>query len=198
MPAKPQLVAFEAEFNQYKDAIGGSLDGIVGDVKKLNDLIKQLQDTQDGWTAEDQAILDNMTLTGKSLAEKAKAADELTPPGEETPPLNGVRFEMRFSAKGSELITQNRIYHDTPAATADVVSALVIAPFVAALDAKVTAGDGKGVPTDVTAIGLTDSKETAGKTWSQVPLEAVLLAEIAANEGEHAILLQDLEHVRNS
>jgi len=122
-----------------------------------------------------------------------------TPSSGET--LKGVRFERKFSAKGldpefGELITESRIYHDTPRTTAEIQSSLVIMAFISALDAAIAIEANKGPKIDISVSGLTNREETIGKSWTSVSLEAVLLAEIAANEGERGILQSSLDDIR--
>ena len=64
----------------YTDSMDASIDGIVGDVKNLNDQIAALQASQGQITPADQALLDGIEATAKGLSEKVSAADALTPP----------------------------------------------------------------------------------------------------------------------
>lgn len=79
--------AHNAAVDASLDTIGTSVTGIVGDVAALNDLIRQLQESQGEITPEDQALLDQLEAKGQALEDRAKAtsdavkaADDLTPP----------------------------------------------------------------------------------------------------------------------
>lgn len=54
---------------------GAAIDGIVGDIKGLNDKITALSTSP-----EDQALLADVVAAGEALATKAEALDAMTPP----------------------------------------------------------------------------------------------------------------------
>lgn len=64
----------------YFDRLNASIDGIVGDIKGLNDLIKKLQDSSGQSAPEDKKILDDLQNMGEAVAVKAEALDAMTPP----------------------------------------------------------------------------------------------------------------------
>lgn len=76
---------FAAKQNEYNNKIGVAIDGLVGDVNGLKDLIKKLQDSAGKVTPEDQALLDNLDARTKDVADKLSALDDLTPP---VPPVH--------------------------------------------------------------------------------------------------------------
>jgi len=64
----------------YNADIGAAIDGIVGDVKSLNDKITELQNSPGTISPADQALLDDLVTQGAALVARVKAADDLTPP----------------------------------------------------------------------------------------------------------------------
>lgn len=74
---------FAAKQNAFNQRIGAAIDGVVADVKTLNDKIEELQNSGGAITPEDQALLDSLQEQGEALATKLEALDNLTPP---TPP----------------------------------------------------------------------------------------------------------------
>lgn len=70
-------VAKQKAFNERQ---GKSIDGLVDDVKSLNDKIAQLQSTQGQITPEDQALLDGIEADGAALADRLEKLDSDTPP----------------------------------------------------------------------------------------------------------------------
>lgn len=88
------LAAFAATNKEYNDrqavaidSIVESQNGLTGDIKGLNDLIKKLEESSGEVSEEDQALIDLMLAKGKATAERAeqvaaalKLLDEGTPP----------------------------------------------------------------------------------------------------------------------
>jgi len=75
--------AVQKHFDQttaYLDKIDKGIDGVSGDITKLNELIAQLQATQGQLTPEDQALLDQIEARGNAAGTKIEALDALTPP----------------------------------------------------------------------------------------------------------------------
>lgn len=70
----------------YNGEVATAVDGIVADVAKLNKMIEDLNNSPDRVTPEDQARIDALASAGRALADKAKAADELTAPDAPPPP----------------------------------------------------------------------------------------------------------------
>jgi len=68
----------------FNDRQSTAVDGLVADVKALNDKITELQNTTGEITPEDQALLDDIEARNKVIAEKLEALDAQTPP---TPPV---------------------------------------------------------------------------------------------------------------
>lgn len=57
-----------------------AIDGLVGDVKSLNDKITALQASAGSLSAEDQAALDAISVHSAAIADKLDALDSQTPP----------------------------------------------------------------------------------------------------------------------
>ena len=85
MPTTSEAIAAyvdaQGKINDQQDA---AVDGLVADVKFLNDKIKELQDSPGQITPSDQALLDAIQQRAKTTAEKLGALDALTNP--EPPP----------------------------------------------------------------------------------------------------------------
>jgi hypothetical protein len=77
MSAISDFAAKQAEHNARMDA---ALTGLSGDIDVLNAKIAELQASPGAITAEDQALLDDLTSQGEALAGRVEAADALTPP----------------------------------------------------------------------------------------------------------------------
>lgn len=75
-----QVSDFAAKVNVAFDTLGTSVDGLVVDVKTLNDEITKLQGSQGVLSPEDQTLLDGITTRAQAIADKAKALDDLTAP----------------------------------------------------------------------------------------------------------------------
>lgn len=71
---------FAAQVNDSFGKIGASVDGIVGDVKALNDKITALQNSAGAITPEDQALLDGIQAQAGAIADKVAALDAQTAP----------------------------------------------------------------------------------------------------------------------
>lgn len=71
---------FAAKQNEFNTRIGSAIDGIVGDIKSLNDKITELQNSSGAVTPEDQALIDDLQAQGQALADRAEALDAQTPP----------------------------------------------------------------------------------------------------------------------
>lgn len=67
----------QSAFNARQDA---AIDGLVSDVKTLNDKITELQNTPGEITPADQALLDELEARSKVIVEKVEALDAQTPP----------------------------------------------------------------------------------------------------------------------
>jgi hypothetical protein len=72
--------AEQKEFNRIQeegvDSIVESISGPTGlaaDIKALNDKIAELQNRPDGWTPEDQALLDDIRAKGQAMTAKTTA-----------------------------------------------------------------------------------------------------------------------------
>lgn len=65
---------------QFNAAIDASVEGLSGDISKLNEMIADLQNSPDRVTAADQVRIDALAEAGAALASKIAAVDELTPP----------------------------------------------------------------------------------------------------------------------
>lgn len=75
-----QISDFATKVNSAFDQLGTAVNGLVVDVKTLNDLITQLQGSQGTITPEDQALLDGIQTRAQAIADKAKALDDQTAP----------------------------------------------------------------------------------------------------------------------
>lgn len=71
---------FAAKQKAFNDRTGAAIDGIVADIKTLNDKITELQNSAGTVTPEDQALIDDLQAKGETLASKAEALDAQTPP----------------------------------------------------------------------------------------------------------------------
>lgn len=71
---------FAAKQKAFNDRLGSAIDGVVGDVKVLNDKITALQNSAGTVTPEDQALLDDLQKQAEGLTSKAEALDAMTPP----------------------------------------------------------------------------------------------------------------------
>lgn len=71
---------FAAAQKAFNDRQGASIDGIVADVKALNDKITELQKSQGEVSPEDQALLDQLQQQGEALAARLESVDAQTPP----------------------------------------------------------------------------------------------------------------------
>lgn len=71
----------------FNAKMAASIDGIVGDIQGLNDLITKLQNSPGSVSPEDEATLNELEAAGQALADKGEAADALTPP---VPPVEPV------------------------------------------------------------------------------------------------------------
>lgn len=79
--------AFNERQGKAIDAAVESVNGLVADVKTLNDKITELQNSTGGVTPEDQALINELETQGESVAtrlegvaEALKALDTQTPP----------------------------------------------------------------------------------------------------------------------
>lgn len=77
MSAISDYAAKQAAFNARLEK---SIDGLVGDVATLNDLIEKLQNTPGPISAEDQATLNELETKGDALASRMELLDAQTPP----------------------------------------------------------------------------------------------------------------------
>lgn len=71
---------FAGKQTAFNKRMGDAVDGIVGDVKTLNDLITKLQEAPGTISPEDQATLDELESAGEALSTRVEGADALTPP----------------------------------------------------------------------------------------------------------------------
>lgn len=71
---------FAAKQKAFNDRTGAAIDGIVADIKTLNDKITELQNSAGTVTPEDQALIDDLQAKGEALASKAEALDAQNPP----------------------------------------------------------------------------------------------------------------------
>lgn len=99
MSAISDFAAKQKAHNERHDKaigeLGTSVQGVVGDIERLNKKIEELQNTSGSITPEDQKLLDEIEAAGDALATKLestsaamKALDDLTPPAppSENPP----------------------------------------------------------------------------------------------------------------
>lgn len=82
MSAIQEFAAKQAEFQAR---ITTAVDGLSNDVKSLKDKIDQLQSNPGPISAEDQALLDQITSETDAIVQKLEALDGLTPAPEPTP-----------------------------------------------------------------------------------------------------------------
>lgn len=71
---------FAAKQKAFNDRQSAAIDGVVADVKALNDKITELQNSPGQVTPEDQALLDELQTQGEALASRMEALDSQTPP----------------------------------------------------------------------------------------------------------------------
>ncbi len=71
---------FASKVKAHQDAEDAAIAGLTQDVQTLNDKITALQNSQGQITPEDQALLDDITARGQTIADKLTALDALTPP----------------------------------------------------------------------------------------------------------------------
>ncbi len=81
-----QIQQFADKQNAFNARLGTAIDGVVADIKTLNDLITQLQNNPGPISPEDQATLDNLQATGEALAARLESVDQMTPPVVPTTP----------------------------------------------------------------------------------------------------------------
>lgn len=74
------IADFAAKQKAYNDRTGAAIDGVVADIKALNDKITELQNSAGQVTPEDQALIDDLQVKGEALASKAEALDAQIPP----------------------------------------------------------------------------------------------------------------------
>jgi len=79
--------AFNARIGTAIDGVATSVSGLTDDVAALNAKILELQNSAGQVTPEDQALIDELQVSGEALATRAEAAsqalaalDALTPP----------------------------------------------------------------------------------------------------------------------
>ncbi len=77
-----KIADFSAAVNTSFGAIATAVDGLVTDIKTLNDKITDLQNSAGTVTPEDQALLDAVQAQAAAVAEKLAALDAAT----EAPP----------------------------------------------------------------------------------------------------------------
>lgn len=68
---------FVEKQKEFNTRIGTAIDGLVGDIKSLNDKIAALPS---GTTDEEKAQLEELKAAGEELAGRAEALDAQTPP----------------------------------------------------------------------------------------------------------------------
>jgi ABC-type transporter Mla subunit MlaD len=78
--AQSPVAAFAAKQNEFNARAEAAIQGIGGDITKLNDLITTLQNSAGQISPEDQATLDQLQTAGEAVAKKFEALDALTPP----------------------------------------------------------------------------------------------------------------------
>jgi hypothetical protein len=71
---------FAAKQKAFNDRQSAAVDGLVTDVKALNDKIEELQNTPGPITPEDQALLDEIEQRSDAITARLEALDEQTPP----------------------------------------------------------------------------------------------------------------------
>lgn len=69
---------------QYQDAQDVAITEVGTEIKALNDLITQLQNSPGQITPADQALLDQLQQRGQGLTQKIQALEQIAPP----PPPN--------------------------------------------------------------------------------------------------------------
>src|SRR6185436_18951831 len=74
---------FAAKMKVFTDRQGAAVDGLVADIKTLNDKTTELQNSPGTITPEDQALLNEIETHAGAIADKLDALDAQTPP---TPP----------------------------------------------------------------------------------------------------------------
>ena len=85
MPTKNEALAkYVTDQSAINDQQDAAIDAVLADVKFLNDKITALQNTPDGWTPADQALLDALQQRTSTTLSKLQALDALTNP--EPPP----------------------------------------------------------------------------------------------------------------
>lgn len=75
-----KISEFATKQNAFNDRVDAAVTGLQQDIKTLNDLIEQLQNSPGEITPEDQASLDALEQRGDAIAAKLEALDALTPP----------------------------------------------------------------------------------------------------------------------
>ncbi len=75
-----KISEFADKQNAHNDKIDAAISGLTGDIQALNDLIKQLQESNGEITPEDQALLDALDARGQAIETKLEALDALNPP----------------------------------------------------------------------------------------------------------------------
>lgn len=75
-----KISEFATKQNTFNDRVDAAVTGLQQDIKTLNDLIEQLQNSPGEITPEDQASLNALEARGDAIAAKLEALDALTPP----------------------------------------------------------------------------------------------------------------------
>jgi len=79
-----QLMTIISEFvamqNEYNSKMSTALNNLEGDIKKLHEVITNLQNTSTEISVEDKALLEDAAAKTKALLDRVSALDELTPP----------------------------------------------------------------------------------------------------------------------
>lgn len=75
-----KISEFSDRQKAFNDRQSAAVDGLVADVKALNDKITELQNTAGEITPEDQALLDDIEARSKAVTDKLEALDAQTPP----------------------------------------------------------------------------------------------------------------------
>jgi hypothetical protein len=89
MTANPKVVEFFNKQTAFQDRADTAIDGALADAKAQQNLIDELQARPDGWTPEDQALLDQIEQRADAQVQKLEALDAMTPPTPPTEPPTG-------------------------------------------------------------------------------------------------------------
>lgn len=80
MAANPKVQAFYDAVKATNARKAAAITDIEGDIESQAAKIKELQERPDGWTPEDQALLDDIQASNETLATKIEAVAAIVPP----------------------------------------------------------------------------------------------------------------------